>query len=103
MATDVKTLVRETEVWSLADWVKNLNASVCRPSKLPLIDRRWMPVLELVPSELPQIRWHGLECSEFRVFFFLDIRPLPFHTIIFAVIRKATIHQHPSSINQGKF
>ncbi len=36
-----------------------------------------MPALELVPSELPQIRWQGPEGSKFRFFFFMstsDIR-----------------------------
>ncbi len=54
MVTDVKK-TWENEVRSLSDRVKNLNAGVHRPSKLPLIDKRWMPALELVPSGLPQI------------------------------------------------
>ncbi len=49
----LKNLVRKTEVWSLADRVKNLNAVVHHPSKLSLIDRRRMPALKLLDSGLP--------------------------------------------------
>ncbi len=78
-----KILVCETVVWPLtlkkpgpgdrgmvtARPVKNLNAGVRRPSKLALIDGQRTPMLELVPSGTPQIRWCGPEGSEFRVFF----------------------------------
>ncbi len=62
----LKNLVRETEVWSLPDRVKNLNADVRRPSKLPLINERQMPELELLASRSPQIQWCGPEGGEFR-------------------------------------
>ncbi len=38
MATDVKkNPVRETEVWSLADWVKNLSTGIGHPSNYTLL------------------------------------------------------------------
>ncbi len=45
-----------------------------RPSsiKLPLIDGRWMPGLELLPFHSPQIRRRRTEGGKFRIFF-LDV------------------------------
>ncbi len=45
--------------------MKNLNAGVCHPSKLPVIDGGRTPALKLLPSGSPQIRWHGTEKGEF--------------------------------------
>ncbi len=60
-----KNLVCETEVWSLADRVKNLNAGIRHPSKLSIIDGAWTPALKLLPSGSPQIRWRRTEGAEF--------------------------------------
>ncbi len=45
--------------------MKNLNASVCHPSKLPVIDAGWTPALKLLPSGSPQIRWRRMEMDKF--------------------------------------
>ncbi len=65
-----KNPVCETEVWSLANWVKNLNTGVRRPSKLSLIDKRRKAALKLLPSGSPQIQWCGMEGEEFSFFFY---------------------------------
>ncbi len=65
MATDVKKTRSVRQIWSLVDWVKNLNAGIRRPSKLPIIDGGRMLALKLLPSGLPQIRWRGMEGGEF--------------------------------------
>ncbi len=103
-----KNPVCETEVWSLADRVKNLNAGIPRPSKLPVTDGGRMPVLKLLPSGSLQIRWCGTERGEFS---FLtsdaDIKkkkaefvPFCFHVIVFAAIRKANILRPASVVHQ---
>ncbi len=63
-----KKRVCETEVWSLVDRVKNLNAGIRRPSKLSLIDKRRTAALKLLPSGSPQIQWRGREGGEFSFF-----------------------------------
>ncbi len=50
---------------SVSDLVKNLNASVRRPSKVPLIAGPRTPALNLLPTRWPQIRWRRTERDEF--------------------------------------
>ncbi len=107
--SDKKTPVCETVVWLLPDWVKNLNASVRRPSKLPLIDGQRTPALELLPSRSWQMRWRRPKGGEFS---FLtsdaDIKKekkktkfTPFHSApLYVAIRKATILTPASVVYQ---
>ncbi len=64
-----KTPVRETEVWSLPDRVKNLNAGVRRLSIRGSFDGPRTPVLKLLPSESLQIQGRGTKRGEFSLFF----------------------------------
>ncbi len=54
---------------SASDLVKNLNASVRRPSKLSLIDGPRTPALKLLSSGLSQIRWCGTKGANSAFFF----------------------------------
>ncbi len=64
-----RMLVFQFLTQSASDRVKNLNVGVRHPSKLPVIDGGRTPALKLLPSGLPQIRWHGTKEGEFSFFF----------------------------------
>ncbi len=112
MATDIKkNPVRKTEVWSLPDRVKNLNAGVCHPSKLPLIDRRRMPANCCLPDrrKYDDAKRKGANLvffprcrltSDVEVKKKNRIRALLVHTILFAEIQKATILTLASVVHQ---
>ncbi len=96
--------------WSLADWVKNLNADICRPSKLPLIDRQWTLVNCCLPD---RYNYDGVEQKGSNLVFFswqrtsdidvkkkIWIRSLPVSTIVFAAIGKEPILTPASVVHQ---
>ncbi len=107
-----KNPVCETKVWSLAARVKNLNAGVRRLSKLSITDGGRTPVLKLLPSRLPQIRWHGIERGEFTFLMSdTDVKKKkaefgPFHSAP-SYLRWSGRQQFqgrlPWSINKGRF